>query len=161
MHTTKMKAFRSFVISFAICIKATSFSYASENLNANKQALDMIADFADNFCKEVPLKGTSHSLELSGKAKADLNNLIGKIADLGIEGAGKYQQSKYLGLLQKDLVDGYKSNTNCRLHIWDDLKSKLITSHPDQTKSSVIVEQHSTGDRATNIGNVEGDVNFK
>ena len=106
---------------------------AGTDLKAQQEALNLIADFADRFCKDVPLTTTAESIELSGKAKAELNGLLKKIADLGIEGAGKYQSSKSNGLLQKDLLEARKDSTNCRLKIWEDLEKKLLTgqSVPD------------------------------
>lgn len=112
-------------------IAMTIFSPCSTNadteLDRQKAALDMIADFADRFCKDIPLVGHGDRMELSGEAKAELSGIVKKLADLGLEGAGKYQQSEYQGLLQRDLIAGLKSSVDCRLKIWKDLKSTLVT----------------------------------
>ncbi|MEI7995597.1 MAG: hypothetical protein WCH01_11920 [Methylococcaceae bacterium] len=136
----------------AILIHAGSLtpSFANNNLDTQKQALDIVADFADKFCKQVPLEGSTGNVELSGNAKAELNGLLKNLANLGIEGATKYQTSEYQGLLQKDLVEGLKSSTNCRLQVWDGLKNKLITSQPDEKD---VIQQNISGDKNTNIGN--------
>jgi len=134
--------------------------YADNDFNAKKQALKLISEFADNFCNDVPLKGTANSLEFSGKAKIELNGIIKEIADLGIEGAGKYQKSEYQGLLQKDLIQGYKTSNDCRKYIWKELSDTLLMPLSNTKKGSAInnVEQHSTGNKGSNFNNVEGDI---
>ncbi len=119
---------------FLFLIVMASFLTCSTNadtaLDRQKEALDMIADFADRFCKDIPLVGQGDSRELSGQAKAELSGIVKKLADLGLEGAGKYQQSEYQGLLQRDFIEGLKSSVDCRLKIWNDLKSTLMTESP-------------------------------
>jgi hypothetical protein len=88
--------------------------------------LNLIAEFADKLCKEVPLKATHNNVELTGNAKAELKGVLGKVADLGFEGATKYQTGKSEGLLQNDLISALKDNNACRLKVWDDLQKKLI-----------------------------------
>lgn len=100
-----------------------------------QKALDMISDFADRLCKTVPIEGSDGRLELSGKAKAELNELLKKIANIGIEGAAKYQQGQYKGLLQKDLTGALEINTNCRLQVLKELKEKLLNPLPSKPKT--------------------------
>jgi len=118
----------------------------SSNLEEQRKALDIIADFADRLCKTVELEGRTNSLELSGKAKAELNSLIRKIVDLGIEGAAKYETSEWEGLLQKDLAGILKDNINCRIEVWKDLKDKLITSYlePPKVEHLIISDNFET-----------------
>jgi len=101
-----------------------------------KQALDMIADFAGHFCNNIPLAGSGNQLELSGDAKAELNELIKKIVDLKIEGAAKYLSGEYQGVLQKDLVEALKNSVNCKLEIWKDLKKLVPQSEPEPSPPS-------------------------
>jgi hypothetical protein len=109
-----------------LVLYCVSISHAADTLDTQKQALDIIADFADRFCKTIPLSGNADNLELSGQAKAELNELLKKIASLGIEGAAKYQKSEYQGVLRKDLASLLKDNSTCRLEVWKDLKDKLL-----------------------------------
>lgn len=111
------------VLSFPLTLKYAS---AQDFLAERKRALNIIADFADRLCKDIPLDGTGDNLELSGKAKVELSGIIKKIADLGVEGAVKYQKSEYKGLLQKDLVKALQESTNCRLQVWEDLKETIL-----------------------------------
>jgi hypothetical protein len=64
---------------------------AADNLETQKAALKIISDFADRICLTVKQEGTSHDVELSGKAKAELNGLLKRLANLGIEGVAQYQ----------------------------------------------------------------------
>lgn len=96
------------------------------SLETQKQALDVIADFADRYCNKIPLTGEGNQVELTGEGKAELNELIKKIVDLKIEGAAKYLSGEYKGVLQKDLIKALEDNATCRKTIWDDLKNRLI-----------------------------------
>lgn len=101
---------------------------AASDLSAKKEALDVIADFAERLCKDIPLEGSGESIELSGEARAELNGLIKKLADLGIQGIGKYQKSYYEGILRSDLAEVLKSRTECRLEIFRKLEDKFFVS---------------------------------
>src|SRR5215471_15333872 len=76
------------VLPLALFLTA-SCSYAADS-EKNQQALNMIAEFAERFCKSPKPGGETQEVELSGKAKAELTGMISKIASLGVEGAGKY-----------------------------------------------------------------------
>lgn len=112
-----------------LLFSAPSFAHA-EDLATTKQALYLISDFADNFCKTPPLEGGTKDVTLSIGAKTELNKILKKVANLGIEGAAKYQSEHYQGLLQKDLVNALKDSSNCRLEIWRDLNDKLLPKKP-------------------------------
>ena len=98
------------------------------DIDKQKEALNVIGDFADRLCDEVPLSGNSQNLELTGSAKAELKSLLKKIADLGIEGAAKYQKSEYENVLQKNLAALLRDSRKCKLEVFKDLKDKLLSS---------------------------------
>jgi len=100
---------------------------AQHSLEQEQKALNMIADFADRICKDVPLQGKGNKLELTGKAKAELRGIVKEFADLGLEGAAKYEESKYEGLLQSDLSKALQDSSNCKLKVFDSLKDKLLS----------------------------------
>jgi hypothetical protein len=105
--------------------------FHANDLEREEKALKIISDFADKFCKDVPLKGRSDSIGLSGSAKADLKGILNKIVNLGFDGAAKYQDSEYEGLLQADLISALKDNMKCREQIWRDLSHKLLDRTDD------------------------------
>jgi len=123
-----MNRFLVLTLMLFYCLSFFSQKSYAASLEENEKALNMIADFADRLCKDIPLQGHGDNLELTGSAKAELNGIIKKLANLGLDGAIKYQNTEYEGLLQKDLVSALKDSTNCRLQIWNDLKDKLISS---------------------------------
>lgn len=96
------------------------------DLDREKKALDIIAEFAEKLCSKIPIVGSSQSRDMNANFKAELKGVVKKIADLGFKAAAQYSDSKYEGLLQSDLTAAIKSNTDCRLQIWHDLKDKLI-----------------------------------
>ncbi len=110
-------------LSLALCFIHTA--QAQQNLN---EALGVISNFADRICTDIPLTGNGNTIELEGAAKADLKGIIGKIIDLGIEGAAKYRDFEYQNVLQEDLVEALKDSRDCKLIIWKDLRENLLGS---------------------------------
>ena len=90
-----------------------------------QRALNIIADFAKRMCTEIPLYMSSQSSELTGEVNAELQGIISRLADLGVEGAIRYQDGENFGYLQKDLISALKESLNCRLKIWEDLKDRF------------------------------------
>jgi hypothetical protein len=101
-------------------------SRAADDLDRQQKALNIIADFADKLCKDIPLTRTSSEVELTGNAKAELKGIVSKVAELGFEGAAKYKDSRSEGLLETDLAVMLKDSSDCRRQVWNDLKDKLV-----------------------------------
>lgn len=113
-------------LAILLLLEGNGMAYAGD-LEEQKAALDIIANFADRLCKTIPLeKGQADSLELSGSAKVELNKLIKSIVDLGVEGAAKYKTEEWQGVLQKDLPNLLKDNIHCKIEVWKDLRDKLL-----------------------------------
>ena len=119
------------------CLMVIVNASAAVDIDKQKEALEVIADFADRLCEKIPLTGNSEDLDLSGVAKVELSGLLKKIADLGVEGGVKYQKVEYEGLLQKDLATLIKDSSKCKLEVWKDLKDKLLLTQPKQTKNFI------------------------
>ena len=109
----------------------------AEDLQMQQAALSMITKTANEICQSAPLETTSQGVGLSGSAAAKLSGLIGHVADLGITGAGEYQTSRSMGVLQKDLVTAIRSGNDCKLEVFRTLEKKLLsgTSAPQSTNS--------------------------
>jgi hypothetical protein len=118
----------NYVITYLVILICVMVSPTSQgqDLETQKKALKVISDFATEMCGQIPLEGTSDNLDLSGNAKAKLNNTITKIVDLGVEGAAKYKTDEYKGLLRTDLIKALSESKNCKLEVWRDLKNKLL-----------------------------------
>lgn len=115
---------------FLLLLALLSPSVHAIDLATAQQALKIISDFADDFCKTPPLEGGTQGTELSISAKAELSEVLKKVANLGVEVAAKYQTEHYQGLLQKDLVNVLRDSSDCRREVWHDLKDKLLPDKP-------------------------------
>lgn len=122
-------------IAFLLCCLGMQV-YAEDDGQA--KALDVIATFAERICKSAPTSGSSEAVELSGKAKAELTGLVKKVADLGIEGAAKYQSNEYQGVLQKDLAALLSKDADCKFKISEKLIDKLINNVEREVKKDVV-----------------------
>lgn len=123
------------------------------DLEDAKRALEVIREFADELCKSPSLEGSAQTIDLSASAKADLNNVLRRVADLGLEGATKYQSAEYQGVLQKDLAGIVHRAADCRLEVWRDLKDKLL---PEENVESASVASRSGGSADANQVDLQG-----
>lgn len=98
----------------------------SEASAKDKDPVTIIADFAATVCGSVPLDGGSSGMELSADGKAALKGLTKKLADLGVQAAAKYKKDQHNGVLQKDLPEILKLNTNCKVEVTKYLGDKLL-----------------------------------
>lgn len=104
----------------------TSNPYAVQRLDGQEEALGIIAAFADRICNKYSMRGGEETIKLSGEARAELSNVLKKLADLGIQGAAEYQKSDYQGPLRKDLADLVRESTECRFAVFKELNDRLL-----------------------------------
>lgn len=107
----------------SITLSFNSFAYELDN---QKKALHLIITTANELCENVPLSGGTEGVQLTGEAKAKVSGIIKKLADLGLDGAIKYDNNKYNGVLQKDLASIVNTSANCKMDVWKDLQDKLV-----------------------------------
>ena len=105
------------VVSSLIC--SLGNANAASSLEDQEKALNVIADFADRICSNIRLEGSGSAVELNGEAKAELKGLLKKFANLGIGGTGKYEETAWSGVLQKDIAAILQKNVDCKLKIVD------------------------------------------
>ena len=117
-----------FVPVLPLLLVLSSYSVYAENPTLDKEILVTIGDFAERMCPTIPLEGSSSSTELSGNTKAELGGFIKKMAGLGIQGAAKYQESHYQGVLQKDLYAATRDSANCKMNVSTMLLGKLLVA---------------------------------
>ena len=98
----------------------------SQDWQAQQQALAQIVKTANEICQSAPLEETSRGINLKGDANAKLGGLVGKLADLGIAGAGEYQTNRSMGVLQKDLIIAIQSANGCKLEVFKALEVDLL-----------------------------------
>lgn len=90
-----------------------------------KDVADTISAYADRMCGEFVLKGESQKLELSGDAKAELDSLLKKLANLGISGTAKFETGSYENVLQSELGNRLNVVTECKSKISSDMSPML------------------------------------
>lgn len=111
-------------ITLVIIVLSTKIS-AAQTLDT-KNLLEVRAAIAD-ICGELLKEGESSETKVSGNAEAKLDGLLDRFADIGVEGAASIDKAKYLGVLRSDLLDERNAARDCRLVLWNDLKSSVIT----------------------------------
>lgn len=128
MRNSQIKIIKyfGFFIFISILILDSSCAFADDNLNAQKEALQLISDFANQLCDEIPMQGDSTSYDLSLGGKIELNNFLKKLANIGVEAAGKYQKNEFQGILQKDLATAMKDRSLCKIEVLKTLKNDLL-----------------------------------
>jgi len=101
-----------------------------------QQALQEIRSTAADICQSAPLEQTYHGVTLSGDANAKIAGLLGKLADLGITGAGKYEAGNSQGVLQKDLITAILNANDCKLQVFKALYEKLLDVNPSNQRTT-------------------------
>lgn len=104
------------------------FTFISVNAYANDktEALRHIASFADSICGNLSHTGATSKVEFSGEAKAEFNNLLKKLADLGISGSGKYSASDFSGVPHDSLAGALSDQIKCKSEMAKLLKDDLL-----------------------------------
>jgi hypothetical protein len=110
---------------FVCAAAVTTVSY-SQTLDAQTTALALITRTADGICSIVKQAGNSQSLKVKGDVKAQLTGLIKQLADLGISGAADFTADQYEGVIQTDLAATIRSNSECKLKVFDKLVERMI-----------------------------------
>jgi hypothetical protein len=108
----------------------------------DREALRMITETANQICQSAPLEQTNEGLALSGDAQAKVGGIVGRIANLGITGAGRYQSGHSMGVLQQDLTSAIRDGNNCKLDVFHTLERDLLTTR--STGSDATHGQSST-----------------
>jgi hypothetical protein len=142
------------VVSSLIC--SIGNANAASSLEDQEKALNIIADFADRICSNIRLEGSGSAVELNGEAKAELKGLFKKFANLGMGGTGKFEETAWSGVLQKDIAAILQKNVDCKLKIVDLLKDKVTST---KQEDSIPHAENKAGDKKTSSGNlvVNGD----
>jgi hypothetical protein len=93
-------------------------------------ALDQIAASAAAICGDFDRAGFEGSKEARVAAEAELQGLVGRLLNLGVEGAAQIQSQEYANVLQDHLGDELRDNRACRLKIWSDLIEQVTAQAP-------------------------------
>jgi hypothetical protein len=124
------------IFSLSCLLTPLSSLASADDFVAQARALKLISESAADICNTVEKEGSSQSTELSGDVKAKLSGVVSKIADLGVEGAGKFSSAEYRNVLHQDLAKTLQSNAECKLSGFKLLQEKMIGSIEPASGSS-------------------------
>ena len=96
---------------------------ANQNLKQQQETLNMIGEFAGNFCQTAPI--TTSRMELTAEGKAEFSNFLKRLFGTDIEAVANAEFVQATGVLQDDLAKVIANSNECRLEIWRWLR-KLI-----------------------------------
>lgn len=129
-----MKTFRLF-ISLFLLLFPSHLVFASDNLDKQEEALNVISKFANDICGEHEDFGETSSTKLEGKVNAEIEGLLKKLAGLGISGTAAFENESYRGVLQKDLASLLKDKIKCRTMVMMEFKHLVPVGEIPSTPS--------------------------
>lgn len=138
---------------FVCCLLVMAAGQAQQDANAARESLQIIAEFANTMCANPAYQGSSTSVGANASAKAELSNLLRKLSDAKIELGSEVRGASFQGLLQTDLLEATKAASQCRLKIYDDLKSRLLPNaggSPGEPRSLPLIAPSFDCVRASN-----------
>lgn len=122
--------------------------------NEQQAALTQILEATQVVCASVPLSGSSSTLALDGKAKAEVGDLIKRLTDLGIDGAAKFLDTNYSGVLQSELASLVRDGNECRFSVLKLLSGTLLGANLD---SDLADDRINTVSIPKSVGLLVGD----
>jgi hypothetical protein len=133
-----MKLRDALIIMSGLIVLPLGSNVAAQDLETQARALKVIRETAADICNTIAQEGGSQVVELSGDVKAKLGGAVAKIADLGVQGAGKYKSEEFRGPLHHELAAAIKDNATCRLEVLKLLQEKMLgtSKNPAQLKQS-------------------------
>jgi hypothetical protein len=134
-----MTIFRLLPHLFLLFFLTSPISFASDIFNKQKEALNMIAAFANDICGGLEDHGEKTSMQLSGELNAEIKGLLKKLAGLGISGTAAFENEAYQGVLQKDLASLLKDKIECRKMVIMEFKILVPTGNT----ASVVSNNHT------------------
>lgn len=126
-----MKVITAFLLSSSILVLANG-SASAQYLNL--EASNEIMRLADSLCETVEQSGESERLQISGAAKAEVEGLFKRLAEIGVEGVVASDAESYVGVVQAELGDQLIDVRNCKMTVFLSLKDALIVQTPTAQK---------------------------
>lgn len=153
-RSTLARAMRpSFFFFCTVLLTLAKISSAQSSPDANRAlALDKILEAARVICTSVPVSGSSTVLELDGTARAEIEGLLEDLSKLGIEGASKFQNSNYSGVLQSELANQIQRTNECRFSVLTLLSATLLDASMPKDIQDERIESASVAKSAALLG---------
>jgi hypothetical protein len=100
----------------------------AQDIAARQAALKDIRETAADICYTIPLTGEHRDVHLSGEADAQLAGVISRVANLGVKGAGQFNNDEYRGVLREQLAATVKDSSDCKRDVFKILVDKMLPS---------------------------------
>ena len=106
----------------------------------NPQQIQIIENTAASICNTVKeAKGQKKDVQIEGDIKAQLNGLVGKIADLGGSAKGALTREEFEGLSRDATATALESDRGCRERVFNKMFDKLGSFESDQGNIAISV----------------------
>jgi len=104
-----------------------------EALDLHKQqaALNLISDFANKVCTDIPLRGDLSEAQISGEVSTEMQGLLRKLIKAGIEVNASDKKKTYEGVKRGDLLEALRDSRQCKMDIFMQLKGMLLGVRSD------------------------------
>ena len=96
-----------------------------------EDGVELIIQVAEQICLNTSTSGSSSQVELDGNADASLGVLSKRLIDLGIEGAGRLNETEFSNVLREDLAVEIQDNRRCRESVFDAMFARVFLDTPD------------------------------
>lgn len=113
----------SLSISMVLTSVSPSYQVGGVELADQREALNLVKQFADEICTQVPLESSHDSIQLSSKAAFSLNRFIASLLRLGVSGSSQLERDNYSGILPEQLAESIHRSDDCRLAVLREIKS--------------------------------------
>ena len=119
--------------SFVIAPMFLATEVVGDELELQRNALDLIGMQAERICNNISLDGEHRSLTLSGEGRAEVGRLVQLLSDIGFEGALELSMEQFQGLLQSDLGELLRAHpelvnvSECKLKVFYHLSDRILT----------------------------------
>lgn len=129
----------------------TTGAVAAEN-NAG-ETLRLIAITADRICTKAATGGSTRRMGASISVKAELDNLLRKLAKIGAGIDGSYQSEVHEGVLADQVLDAARASDQCKIQVLELLSDRLL---PGAGARPLQGSQTTYGAKSPAIGTMNG-----
>jgi hypothetical protein len=139
-----IRLFERSIVPSAIMAAWISAPSQAQDIAAQQAALKDIRETAAEICYTIPLAGEHRDVHLTGEADGQLAGVISRLANLGIKGAGQFNDGEYRGVLREQLAATVKDSSDCKRDVFKLLVDKMLPAPAS-----------AGGRQGINAGNIE------
>jgi hypothetical protein len=105
----------------------------SESVDLQKQqaTLNLISDFANKVCTDIPLRGDLSEAQISGEVSAGVQGLLKKLTKAGVDVDASAEKKTYEGVKRGDLLEALRDSRKCKMEVFMQLKGTLTGVRSD------------------------------